>query len=328
MTSSNGLIGTLEYMAPERFNGQDSGAAADLYSLGVTLFQAAEGFSPFRRDTPTETLTAVVLGTAPETTRAGPLTPLISRLMAKDPANRPTVEQALAVLDGAPMSISSAPTVSARPGPPRPVHAPPVPARPSVPAKPRRKVGLIAGGVVLALAIGIGTAIALTSDDGGDDSSTNSSSTKDSSTTGTPGPSTGNGSKAVKGPDWCLDADSKGKCPIDKIAGCQHRIEIGQNVADASLVLQDRSTGDVRSLLQRALELNAQDLSIPHTPPDVQKALTDQKQQIQNALDAYAADGKNSRSLRGFLMSAVPGFGPGCSDLAMNEWNRVSSSPS
>ncbi|GAA1764393.1 hypothetical protein [Nonomuraea bangladeshensis] len=47
-------MGSLEYVAPERFNGVDSGGAGDLYSLGVTLYQALEGVSPFHRDTPTD----------------------------------------------------------------------------------------------------------------------------------------------------------------------------------------------------------------------------------------------------------------------------------
>lgn len=85
--------GTLEYMPPERFNGRDSGAAGDLYSLGVTLFQAAEGFLPFHRETTTETttetLTAVVLGvtsTAVEQERIAP--PIRPRSAAHAPSAR------------------------------------------------------------------------------------------------------------------------------------------------------------------------------------------------------------------------------------------------
>ncbi|MER7287873.1 serine/threonine-protein kinase [Streptomyces lydicus] len=102
VTTTGGLIGSLEYMAPERFDGVDSGGAGDLYSLGVTLYQALEGVSPFHHDTPTETLSAVVLGQAPVPQRAGRLGPLIAWLLDKDPANRPTVAQARAVIGGAP----------------------------------------------------------------------------------------------------------------------------------------------------------------------------------------------------------------------------------
>ncbi|WP_181923747.1 serine/threonine-protein kinase [Streptomyces inhibens] len=99
LTASGGLIGSLEYMPPERFNGVDSGGAGDLYSLGVTLYQALEGVSPFHRETPTETLTAVLLGEVPVPRDAGKLGALITRLLDKDPGNRPTAAEALAVID-------------------------------------------------------------------------------------------------------------------------------------------------------------------------------------------------------------------------------------
>ncbi|WP_412538909.1 serine/threonine-protein kinase [Longispora sp. K20-0274] len=109
LTAVGGLVGSMEYMPPERFNGGDAGGAGDLYSLGVTLFQATEAYSPFHRDTPTGTLSAIVLGPSPVPERAGPLTALITALMDKEPGRRPTVEQALGLLDG----VGPAPTLRA-----------------------------------------------------------------------------------------------------------------------------------------------------------------------------------------------------------------------
>lgn len=321
MTGSSGLIGTLEYMAPERFNGQDSGPAADLYSLGVTLFQAAEGFSPFHRETPTETLTAVVLGTAPEPLRAGPLAPLISRLMDKDPAHRPTAEQALAVLDGVLMPNSSAPTADARlVPPPPPVNTPPLPARTPPRAVHRRKPALIAGAVVLALAVGIGTAIALTSGDSDGDSSTNASSPGGSSTAasldnGARGPSAGSKGK----PDWCLEADGEGRCSVAQVAGCQHNRDISENVSQVGLILQNRATGDIRALLQAAIDWTTQDLNTPHTPPEVQQELTKHKEQLPKALDGYAADGTASRDLSGLPIDFQL-TNKACLQASMDSW--------
>lgn len=94
LTASGSLIGSLEYMAPERLNGDDSGSAGDLYSLGVTLYHAVEGVSPFRRATAAATMAAVVLETAPPPKRAGVLGPWVTALMDKDPARRPAVMQA------------------------------------------------------------------------------------------------------------------------------------------------------------------------------------------------------------------------------------------
>ncbi|MGW2146019.1 serine/threonine-protein kinase [Nonomuraea bangladeshensis] len=98
LTATGMLVGSPEYMAPERLRGTDGRPAGDLFSLGATLYQAVEGVSPFRRDTQPAALTAVLLEEPPPPRRAGRLAPLITRLLDKDPGNRPTVEQALAML--------------------------------------------------------------------------------------------------------------------------------------------------------------------------------------------------------------------------------------
>ncbi|MGW5157905.1 serine/threonine-protein kinase [Nonomuraea wenchangensis] len=98
LTTAGMLIGSPEYMAPERLRGVDGLPAGDLFSLGVTLYQAVEGVSPFRRNTQPAALTAVLFEEPPPPVRAGRLAPLITRLLDKNPGNRPTVEQALAML--------------------------------------------------------------------------------------------------------------------------------------------------------------------------------------------------------------------------------------
>ncbi len=50
LTSTRTVMGTAEFLAPERIRGEEAGPAADLWSLGVTLFYALEGYSPFLRD--------------------------------------------------------------------------------------------------------------------------------------------------------------------------------------------------------------------------------------------------------------------------------------
>ncbi|MEV4394819.1 serine/threonine-protein kinase [Nonomuraea sp. NPDC049607] len=97
LTATGMFIGSAEYMAPERLRGSDGLPAGDLFSLGVTLYQAVEGVSPFRRDTQEATLAAVLLDEAPAPQRTGPLTRLITRLLDKDPGRRPTVDEALAM---------------------------------------------------------------------------------------------------------------------------------------------------------------------------------------------------------------------------------------
>ncbi|MFD9408197.1 serine/threonine-protein kinase [Streptomyces sp. NPDC059989] len=120
LTATGGIIGSAEYMAPERLNGSDDEAAGDLFSLGVTLYQAVEGVSPFRRNTPTATLGAVVLHEAPPPQRAGALAPLITALLAKDPRDRPTAKSALAALHNTPTETSPPPKAPKAPKPAKP----------------------------------------------------------------------------------------------------------------------------------------------------------------------------------------------------------------
>jgi eukaryotic-like serine/threonine-protein kinase len=65
LTATGMFIGSPEYMAPERLRGTDGLPDSDLFSLGVTLYQAVEGVSPFHRDSQTATLSAVLLEPPP-----------------------------------------------------------------------------------------------------------------------------------------------------------------------------------------------------------------------------------------------------------------------
>ncbi|GAB3988957.1 hypothetical protein GCM10029978_112710 [Actinoallomurus acanthiterrae] len=99
LTASGTIVGSVEYIAPERLDGKAAGPASDLFSLGATLFHAVEGASAFRRDTPTATITAVLLRDPPPPAHAGPLTTLITRLLDKDPRARPDIAEARRLLD-------------------------------------------------------------------------------------------------------------------------------------------------------------------------------------------------------------------------------------
>ncbi|MGP3972813.1 serine/threonine-protein kinase [Streptomyces sp. 8N114] len=100
LTATGVVVGSAPYLAPERAKGEKYGAASDLFSLGVTLFEALEGVSPFRRDSSPASLHAVAYEEAPAMRRAGPLEPLVTALLAKTPADRPSVAEATAMLKG------------------------------------------------------------------------------------------------------------------------------------------------------------------------------------------------------------------------------------
>ncbi|MFJ4565913.1 serine/threonine-protein kinase [Streptomyces caelestis] len=99
ITRTGEVVGSVDYLAPERVRGHDPGPSSDLWALGATLYTAVEGRSPFRRTTPLTTMQAVVEEEAAELRHAGPLTPVITALLRKDPATRPElaeIEQMLA----------------------------------------------------------------------------------------------------------------------------------------------------------------------------------------------------------------------------------------
>ncbi|MFB9710677.1 serine/threonine-protein kinase [Streptosporangium sandarakinum] len=89
LTASGQLVGSPEYIAPERLRGREGDPASDLWSLGMLLYVAVEGYHPMRRETTMATLAAVLNGHVPPPRRAGPLAPVLAALLAQDPAARP-----------------------------------------------------------------------------------------------------------------------------------------------------------------------------------------------------------------------------------------------
>ncbi|MFG2558655.1 serine/threonine-protein kinase [Streptomyces sp. NPDC048496] len=94
LTMTGELIGSPEFLAPERALGRTPGPESDLWSLGVLLYAATEGNSPFRQSTPLNTLRAVVDEELPPPRRAGPLAPVVEALLRKDPAERLSAAEA------------------------------------------------------------------------------------------------------------------------------------------------------------------------------------------------------------------------------------------
>ncbi|MCX4815379.1 protein kinase [Streptomyces sp. NBC_01239] len=99
LTRSGELIGSLDYLAPERAQGADPGPSSDVWALGATLYAAVEGTSPFRRTSTYSTLTAIVSEPLPEPRRAGRLGPVLRQLMEKQAELRPDAGRARGMLE-------------------------------------------------------------------------------------------------------------------------------------------------------------------------------------------------------------------------------------
>lgn len=126
LTDTGGFVGSPEYIAPERVLGQRPGPASDLWSLGVVLYAATEGVSPFRRSNTPATLQSVLNATpAPPAAAQGPLAEVITGLLDKDPARRPDAARVRALLDAAVNPPAPPPTQVVRlDGPEEPGAAP------------------------------------------------------------------------------------------------------------------------------------------------------------------------------------------------------------
>ena len=98
LTATGMLIGSPEYMAPERVHGLEGDPASDLWSLGLMLYVGLEGHNPLSRETTIATIAAVSEGHVPPPVRSGAMSPILSALLVPEPYRRPTAEQLDAML--------------------------------------------------------------------------------------------------------------------------------------------------------------------------------------------------------------------------------------
>jgi serine/threonine-protein kinase len=100
LTQSGILIGSPEYMAPEQITGAIVDHRADLYSLGIVMYEMFSGTKPFVAETPVKVLFQHLEGEAePIGQLVKDLPPgletIVSRAMARDPHQRPESAEAL-----------------------------------------------------------------------------------------------------------------------------------------------------------------------------------------------------------------------------------------
>ncbi|MDX8055916.1 protein kinase [Lentzea sp. BCCO 10_0798] len=122
VTKTGMLAGTPAYLAPELARGAEPAPPSDVFSLGATIYAMTEGEPPFGKSTnDLGLLYKVARGETRPPTRSGPLTGLLTRLLANEPSQRPTAAQAAeelkAIASGAPVPVT-------RVIPPRPMTPP------------------------------------------------------------------------------------------------------------------------------------------------------------------------------------------------------------
>ena len=110
LTTTGSILGTADYIAPERLERENSGPAADLWSLGATLYAALTGRPPFHRDSLATTLSAILAAPIPDPPCEGPLGELIKGLLVRDPDERMTLDPAVRLISEGPTGAT--PTVA------------------------------------------------------------------------------------------------------------------------------------------------------------------------------------------------------------------------
>jgi serine/threonine-protein kinase len=97
-TATGGTLGTPNYMSPEQARGLALTPASDLYALGVICFQWLTGALPFDADTPHAVLLKHIqepLPDEPLSRLPKPVAQILSKALAKDPAERYPTARAL-----------------------------------------------------------------------------------------------------------------------------------------------------------------------------------------------------------------------------------------
>jgi hypothetical protein len=93
ITATGMIHGTPAYLAPEVARGLPTSFASDVFSLGSTLYAVVEGEPPFGTDRNSIALLhRVARGGYPAPRRAGPLAPLLRKMLAAQPKRRPSME--------------------------------------------------------------------------------------------------------------------------------------------------------------------------------------------------------------------------------------------
>ncbi len=120
------VLGTASYMAPEQVRGETADPRTDIFAFGAVLYEMLSGVRAFRRDTPAETMTAVLKDDPPELSDPGravssALERIVRRCLEKNPEQRfqsaRDLSFALSALSGTDTSVARAVVAAPRRAP-------------------------------------------------------------------------------------------------------------------------------------------------------------------------------------------------------------------
>ncbi len=102
LTRPDQMVGTIAYMAPERFatgdERQQAGPPADIFAWGVLIAYAATGRTPFAGDSPVATAGRILTQPPDLSGLTDPIRDLVAAALDKDPGSRPTAYELLDLL--------------------------------------------------------------------------------------------------------------------------------------------------------------------------------------------------------------------------------------
>ncbi len=113
-TAADQMVGTVAYMAPERFD--DAlllTPAADVFAWGGVVAFAGTGRTPFNAGSPPATAARILTGQPDLSGLGGPLRDLVAHALEKNPAHRPTARELLDLLVTGPQDSGSSPAAAA-----------------------------------------------------------------------------------------------------------------------------------------------------------------------------------------------------------------------
>ena len=166
LTGTGGLVGTPAYMAPEQAQGGELSPAADIYALGVVVFEMLTGQQPYKADTPIQIMMKHVTEPIPRLSEvmhevSPALEGVMARALAKDPVDRyatatafsEAFSRAISGLGGTPTPMTQTLQLDS-PGETIQLQATPLPdqtavSTPTVITQPANNTPLIIGGIVI-----------------------------------------------------------------------------------------------------------------------------------------------------------------------------------